>query len=329
MKKNLLLLLALVAMCVTIYAQPSALSIEIPGTHSAIVVDGFPDDALWSTEIDPQPFPYTFQDPRADAADIDATIQIAWSELGLLMYLDMTDDLLNLWTDGENTWEQDNDEFFYYFGEEGTWGADAEVTAVSGDSLFSQIRIQMTDEEVTTTDGRFCGEWAAAPFGPADLDSMEAMAVSTGFGWAIEVIMPWNMFAMTYPAEVGMKFGFDVCVGDADEAIRDNQLSLLNDSGTDAAWDNKSYLNTAILGEMPESNIPSYLVNRVSVYPTLVDNLIHVTGKVSSATIYNVTGQPVLSIKDNNIATIDVSALKAGIYFVSLNNVTTQKIVVR
>jgi hypothetical protein len=328
MKKNLLLLLALVAMCVTIYAQPSALSITIPGTTEAIVVDGFNDDDLWA-EIDPQPFPYSFQDPRADASDIDATIQIAWSDLGLLMYLDMTDDMENYWTSGENTWEQDNDEFFYYFGEEGTWGADAEVTAVAGDTLFSQIRIQLTDEYVTTTDGRFQGQWGAAPFGPADQDSMEAMAVTTGFGWAIEVIMPWNMFAMTFEPAEGMKFGFDVAIGDADESLRDNQLSLLNDSGTDAAYDNKSYLNTAILGEITESNVPSYLVNRVSVYPTLVDNLLHVTGKVNSVSIYNVTGQPVLSIKDNNIATIDVSALKAGIYFISLNNETTQKIVVR
>jgi hypothetical protein len=328
MKKNLLLLLALVAMCVTIYAQPSALSIDIPGTTETIVVDGFPDDALWSTEIDPQPFPYTFQDPRADASDIDATIQIAWSQLGLLMYLDMTDDMENYFAEGENTWEQDNDEFFFYFGEEGTWGADAEVTTVDGDSLFSQIRIQLTDEYVTITDGRFRGQWGAAPFGPAELDSMEAVATTTGFGWAIEVIMPWNMFAMTYAPEEGMKFGFDVCIGDADETLRDNQLSLLNDSGTDDAYENKSYLNTAILGEIP-TNITNHLVNRVSVYPTLVDNLLHVTGTVNSVSIYNVTGQPVLSIKDNNITTIDVSELKAGIYFISLNNETTQKIVVR
>jgi hypothetical protein len=322
MKKNLLLLLALVAMCVTIYAQPSALSVEIPGTTETIVVDGFADDALWSTEIDPQPFPYTYQEERADPADLDATIQLAWNELGLLIFIDITDDQENYFAEGENSWEQDNCEFFYYFGDEGTWGADAEVTAVAGDSLFSQIRIQMTDDYITRTDGRFRGEWVSAPFGPADLDSMEAMAVTSGFGWSLEVIFPWNMFAMTYPAAEGLKFGFDVSVGDADEALRDNQLTLLNDSKTDNAWDNKSFLNTAELGEMP-TNITNHLVNRVSVYPTLVDNLLHVTGKVSSATIYNVTGQPVLSIKDNNIATIDVSALKAGIYFISLNNVTS------
>jgi hypothetical protein len=327
MKKNLLLLLALVAMCVTTYAQPSALSITIPGTSDAITVDGYADDAVW-VGIEPEEFPYTYQEERADPADLDATIQLAWSELGLMIFIDITDDQENYFTSGENSWEQDNCEFFYYFGEEGTWGADAEVTAVSGDSLFSQIRCQLTDEYETVTDGRFCGNWESAPFGSADTGAMEAMAVTTGFGWSLEVIFPWEMFALTYQPEEDVKFGFDVSVGDADEALRDNQLSLLNDSKTDNAWDNKSFLNTAILGEMP-TNIANHLANRVSVYPTLVDNLLHVTGKVNSVSIYNVTGQPVLSIKDNNIATIDVSALKAGIYFISLNNETTQKIVVR
>jgi hypothetical protein len=327
MRKNFLLFLALFAMCATVLGQPSDIEIEIPGTNEAIVVDGYADDDLWA-EIDPQGFPYSIQDPRADPSDIDATLQIAWSPLGLLMFLDMTDDQENYFADGENTWEQDNDEFFYYFGEDGTWGADAEVTAVSGDSLFSQIRIQLTDAYESITDGRFCGNWGSAPVGSADTGAMEFMCVTTGFGWAIEVIMPWAMFYMTNPAEEGLHFGFEVAVGDADESLRDNQLMLLNDSGEDNAWDNKSWLNTAILGALPESNVPNYFVNRVSVYPTLVDDVINLTGKVTSVTIYNVTGQPVLTLKENDITTVDVSELKSGIYFVTLNNEATQKIVV-
>jgi hypothetical protein len=328
MKKNLLLVLALVAMCVTVYSQPGPHSVTFTGTNEAITIDGYNDEAFWS-DCDPLPFPYTYQDPRAEASDIDAAIQLAWSTAGIMIYLDITDDVENYFTEGDNTWEQDNAEFLFYFGEEGTWGADAEVTAVAGDTLFSQIRIQLTDAYETVTDGRYEGNWGAAPFGSADSGEMEAMAISTGFGWAVEVIMPWEMFALTYQPEAGLKFGFEVAVGDADETLRDNQLSLMNDSGEDNAYDNKAYLNTGELGDLPESNVPSYFVNRVSVYPTLVDNLLNLTGKVNSVTIYNVTGQPVLSVKDNNITTVDVSALKAGIYFVSLNNETTQKIVVR
>ena len=328
MKKNLLFVIAFVAMCVTVLAQPSPMSITIDGTTKAIEVDGFADDDLWA-EVAGLSFDYSFQEPKAELYDIDATLQIAWNEVGLLIFLDITDDVENYFASGENTWMQDNAEFFFYFGEEGTWGAEAEVTTVSGDTLFSQIRLQLTDEYETTTDGRFKGQWGAAPTGSADSAEMEAMAVPSAIGWSVEVIMPWAMFDKTYEPEEDIKFGFEVCIGDADETERDNQLSLMNDSGTDMAYDNKSYLNTAVLGEVIAVYIPSYFVNTVTIYPTVVDNLLNLTGKVTSLTIYNVTGQSVLTVKDNNITTVDVSELQPGIYFVNLNNETTQKIIVR
>ncbi len=328
MRKNLLFIIALVAMCVRVAAQLSPMSITIDGTTKTIEVDGFADDDLWY-EVGGLSFDYSFQEPKAELFDIDATLQIAWNQVGLLIFLDITDDQENYFTEGDNTWEQDNSEFFFYFGEDGTWGPDAEVTTVDNDTLFSQIRLQLTDEYETTTDGRFKGTWGAAPTGPADSAKMEAVAVPSASGWSLEAIMPWAMFSKTYEVEVGMKFGFEVCIGDADETLRDNQLSLLNDSGTDDAYENKSYLNTAILGEVIAVYIPSYFVNTVCIYPTLVDNLLNLTGKVTSLTIYNVSGQAVLSVKDDSITTVDVSELQPGIYFVNLNNETTQKIVVR
>jgi hypothetical protein len=241
MKKNLLLVIVFITTCATFLAQeyPSPMSITIAGTNKAIEVDGFADDDLWA-DIDILSFDYSYQDPKADLSDIDATLQIAWNEVGLLIFVDIIDDMENYFASGENTWEQDNAEFFFYFGEEGTWGADAEVTGIDNDTLFCQIRLQLTDEYETTTDGRFKGTWSAAPTGSADSAKMEAVAVPSTTGWSVEVIMPWAMFSMTYAPEVYLKFGFEVAVGDADEGIRDNQLSLLNDSGTDEAYENKA-----------------------------------------------------------------------------------------
>jgi len=86
-----------VTTCATFLAQeyPSPMSITIAGTNKAIEVDGFADDDLW--------------------ADIDATLQIAWNEVGLLIFMDIIDDMENYFASGENTWEQDNAEFFQVF----------------------------------------------------------------------------------------------------------------------------------------------------------------------------------------------------------------------
>jgi hypothetical protein len=332
MKRNLLFIIALAAMYVSVIAQPypTPVEITITGTNRAIEVDGYPDEDLWN-DIIPLTYDFSFQDPAPEESDLSGSLMISWSELGLLVFLDVNDDVQNYWHDGENTWMQDNCEFFVYFGEEGTWGPDAEVSAVASDSCFSQIRIQLTDEYETHVDGRYLGEWVAPPAGPADSGMLETVAIPTGFGWSVEAIMPWTLFPKKfYEPAVGMKFGIEGTLADADETQRDMQRALTNDSGQDLAYDDKKYLATGILGNITSfSNITDNFVSTVSVYPTVVDNELNLKGDVNSLTIYDVTGQTVLSFKDNNITTVDVSALQPGIYFVNLNNNTTQKIIVR
>ncbi len=331
MKKNLLLFIALIAMCVSVFAQPTPVDVPIEGTNRTIEVDGYPDEGLW-TDIIPMTYDLSFQDPPPTESDVSASLMIAWSDLGLLIFLDVTDDVENYLASGENTWMQDNTEFFFYFGEEGTWGPEAVESAVDGDSLFSQIRLQLTDDYGTNVDGRYLGNWGGPPTGPAaDSGLCEAMCVTTGFGWSVEAIFPWALFPKKfYEPAVGMKFGIESTIADADETERDFQLALTNDSGEDLAYDNKTYLATGILGEVTSlTNVQDKLVNTVSVYPTIVDKLLNFTGDVNKLTIYDVTGQTVLSFEDNNITTFDVSILQPGIYFVNLNDNTTQKIVVR
>ncbi len=327
MKKNLLCVIALIAMCITLFAQPSPMSITIAGTNMTIEVDGYEDDDIW-VDAEVLSFDYTLE---GTADDVEGALQLAWNEQGILMMLVVTDDVGNYFTEGENDWMVDCTEVFFYFGEEGTWGADAEVTAVSGDSLFSQIRMELNDLEETVLGGRYLGNWGGPELGLADSGQCEALAVVTGAGWSVEAIIPWALFPkMAYQPAEGVKFGFEAKVADADDNPRDCQISLLNDTQDDLSYDNKKYLNTAELGAVTIlSNLPSHFVNTVSVYPTLVDNELNLTGDVNSLTIYDVTGQTVLSFKDNNITTVDVSALQPGIYFVNLNNNITQKIVVR
>jgi hypothetical protein len=328
MKKSLLLVIAFIAMSAMAFSQMTARSITIAGTNRTIEIDGYDDDDLWF-DCEVLPFEFSHTD-MPDPDDCSAQLQIAWNELGLLVMLIITDNQENYFAEGENAWEQDNTEFFFYFGEEGSWGPETAETAVASDSMFSQIRINLTDDYATRLDGRYLGEWGGPAPGSADTGACELLAVQTGTGWNVEGIMPWALFPKKfYEPGVGMKFGFEQTVGDADETIKDAILSLLNDSGTDDAYDNRSYINTAELGEITLlSNIPSHSVNTASVYPTIVDNELNLTGDVNSLVIYDVTGQAVLSFKDNSIKTVDVSALQPGIYFVNLNDKTTQKIIV-
>jgi hypothetical protein len=329
MKKNLLFVITFVTMCVTVLAQPSPMEVTIEGTNRTIEVDGYEDDDLW-IDIEVLTFDYAIQGTMPGPGDCDGSLQVAWNEQGFLMMLIVTDDVGNYFAEGENSWEQDNLEIFFYFGEEGTWGPDAEITTVASDTLFTQIRMQLTDEEGTRLDGRYLGEYGGPVNGDADTGACEVLAVVTGGGWNVEAIMPWTIFGMTSEPAEGMLFGFEAKVSDADESNRDLQISLMNDTQDDLSYDNKKYLNTGILGAVTNlSNLPSRFVNTVSVYPTLVDNELNLTGVVNSLTIYDVTGQTVLSFKDNNITTVDVSALQPGIYFVNLNNNTTQKIIIR
>lgn len=329
MKKNLLFVIALIAMCVKVFAQPSAMEVTIEGTNMTIEVDGYDDEDLWA-DVEILTFDYTIEGTRPGPEDFDASLQVAWNEQGILMMLIVADDMGNWWVDGENTWTQDNLEIFFYFGEEGTWGADAEVTTVASDTLFTQIRMQLTDDEETNLDGRYLGEYGGPVNGDADTGACEALAVVTGGGWNIEAIMPWDIFGMTYEPAEGMAFGFEAKLSDADEADRDLQISLMNDTQDDLSYDNKKYLNTGILGAVTIlNNLPSNFINTVSVYPTIVDNELNLRGDVKSLTIYDVTGQTVLSFKDSNITTVDVSSLQPGIYFVNLNDKATQKIIVR
>jgi hypothetical protein len=327
MKRNLLFVLAFVAMCFQVSAQdalPGAYSTSIKKTSMDIEVDGYPDDDVWSA-AEEMAFPFTLQEDFIAETDFSATVKLAWKEgLGLYIYITAIDDMEHFLEEGGTTYNRDNVEYFFYWGSEGDWGPETEVTAVENDTLYNQLRLQLKDDYTTAHDGRFKGAWASAPLGAAADGNLEAVANATGSGWDIEAIFPFAMFAMKEEAVDDLMFGFDISIGDADEADRDFQLTLMNDSKADLAWNNKAYLNTGILSGTYLTSIEDARVANVAVYPTLVNDVINLRGEVSNVAIYNTVGQVVMSIEDVNSTTINVSELKSGIYFVDVDGQTTK-----
>ena len=126
--------------------------------------------------------------------------------------------------------------------------------------------------------------------------------------------------------------GFDICIGDADKGNRDNQLSLLNDSKHDLAWNNKAYLNTAIAhdwdfvcGECLSIENNTKNNSMAYIYPTLVENHLNLEN-VKSIQIISLSGQMILNVQNpGNI--LDVSWMEKGVYFVRFNGRKVVKIV--
>lgn len=309
---------------------PTPITFEIGYCDSMPVVDAVNDDFTWGEEI---PFMYTFQTEMPEEEDLSAYLQIAWNESGLFMYIQVIDEFEKFLEDGGNTWEYDCIEIFFYFGND--FGPEAKETEVEGDSLYSQIRLQLTDDYEVATDGRFQGEWGAAPLGLAENGEMEAFLQTTGSvyvydGYDLEVIFPWDMFAMLNDPVENMEFGFEIIIQDGDETSHSYQLSLLNDSGDDQAWDNKAYLNTAKLSSATAcncapDNVNSNILNNKFITPTIVSDQLYLKN-VSFIEIINISGQ-VLLHANNPGGSLDVSWLKKGIYFVRTNEKYITKII--
>ena len=327
MKRNLLFVIALVAFVFNAVAQDgtdmTAATTTFYKTNQDIEVNGYSDDALWGAVdvldvLNPKPA------EASNETDFSATLQVAWKEgVGVYLYLTVIDDVESFWVDGD-TYQRDNAEFFFYWGDAGTWGPGTEVTAVDNDTLFNQLRIQLDANYATIHDGRYKGAWAGATLGSAADGNLEAVATATSSGWDIEAIFPFAMFAIKPEIVDDLTFGFAVSLGDADEADRDFQLFLTDDSGQDLAWNNKAYLNTGVLSGTYVNAVENVKVSNVAVYPTLVSDVLNLKGEVSNLSIYNTVGQVVLSIDDVNTSTIDVSGLQSGIYFVEVDGETTK-----
>jgi hypothetical protein len=319
MKKLRLLSLAMVATYLTAGAQITPKSIDIYKTESAITVDAVDDEALWGT-ITPLDFPFTMQATMPDPSDLSAKLKLAWSDLGLLFFVKVTDDQHNFWSaDKPNTYEYDNVEIFFYFGEEGKWGPGGEAGA-SG-THWSQLRVQLNTDEDTHVTGNHQGTWSNPPVGSASEGEMEAAAAISLNGWDAEVIFPWAMFDMLTPPGHNVKFGFEVIVADADETTRDYQVALMNDSKVDMAWNDKTLIGTAVLkieGYVSAVNLEN---SKLRIYPTVTTDVVRIS-EASDLTLINTIGQVVLSKKQVN--QIDLSGLNNGVYYLKVKNETVK-----
>lgn len=330
MKKSLLFVVMLAAYGIALFAQPSAdKPFDVPMTNLEVTVDGFPDEDLWS-KLDVHENEFwaagAFENPP-DPSDLAVTWQLAWNDVGLLLFVKVTDDVWNPYPGEGNTYAYDNVELFLYFGDD--FGPDAEVTAVDGDEFFNQIRMQLNIDDETISDGRIMGAWGAMTLGTAP-DGLEFAINNALVGeWHLEAIVPWEQLAQKNEVAEGMTFGYELAIGDADEAERDAISVFMNDTGSDLAWNNKAYLCTATLTGVSASVNDLSRNAQLSVYPTLATDVLNLKGNVTSVEIYNTVGQRVLSAENLSSNQLDISSLQRGVYMVTLNNEYTQKIVVR
>ncbi len=340
---------------------PSPRSISISHADCKVEINGSRSDDVWSL-AEVHELPYSAYGTTVIASNLYAELQIVWNtNLGIYAFVHVEDNIdwffdaywysldeeenENLiYTDGP--WHRDNVEFFFFWGNEGEWGPEQNSSSTS-DSVWSQIRFNVCyyDEGELETcltvyapglddDDNF---YLGTPGSNSDKKIIDAVAVSTSTGWDLEVNFPFDIFAKRTDlnSEKNIPIGFECFVNDAELGIKHSaQLFLLNDSGVPALWNNRRFLNTAILQSPNSANItecePASISNfngeQVPLFKT-IPNGIFVLQEIYKIRIYNLSGS--LLFHKQYLAQGQYQFdLNPGIYIVFVNDAFVEKMIV-
>ena len=289
---------------------------EVKKAENAPVIDGDPSE--WANVLSSyyEIKTITTGDDTKGLSDTYGFWQAVWNDTALFVYVNVVDedmitlpeahDILEIYVSMDNLKDK------------GGWG---ELPEENGPKWgpATQYQLEWLDTTIFHANGEGEGtdslvKWAAVP-------------VKDSLGYNFEVAFPWSSLQEGWEAEVNKVISWDIDIADIDEG---------DDVKTDQYWNNwekglwKSMANSGDLklvegpaGILGETNIHSTIKTNMEVYPNPVYSNLRIQNNkgIESVKIYNLLGQPVLEMKPGtNKVNLDIKNLKAGIYFIYVND---------
>lgn len=344
--KKCLLILILVVFTHLIHSQPipPVKVADCPGITEVPVIDGLADEGFWSDDQTLTIFSLSSEADWNGDADFRPTMKFAWGWSYFYTYVYMTDEVDHSWdgTNG-NAWEFDNVEWFFQL--------DTQTVPTTYTDNTIQMRFNRGDAGFQSSTFRS---------GITEEDFLW-YSENTPDGWVVECAIPWTniMPDGSLPEdihdwiEIGGLIGFDLSCADSDG---DDPLVGARGTGTQTAWDedgepgdvtdgteDNAWNNTSVFGYLylddgliedrwPDS-IPEAINEHsenleIKLFPNPVFDKFYLTEKnqYSGLDIYSAKGELVLKKVITN-SSIDVSALKPGIYIAVFDNIETIKFI--
>lgn len=171
-----------------LFDVPRLSNINIDGNHSDWSDRGFRVGIITSVEGEMLP-----------AADFNSDFRLGWDERGLLLLLNVSDDIAVEEPDESQLWQRDSVELFIAT-KRGSSQYYQVVISPGLDSKYSNLRKQIQDHRADKSS-------------PEKL-AVDAERVKTESGYILEVLLPWQNLAMEPKA--GHEIGFQLYVNDAD-----------------------------------------------------------------------------------------------------------------
>lgn len=305
--------MAMVAMSQFAFAaKPSPLTTTVL-TGAAPVMDGQDSDAAWATAT-AQPINLIFKGEEsgfgADGfGDLDATFKVLESGSKLYFLFKVSDD--NITQDPDGHWLGDKVEI--YFGLPGY-----DKTKGAGAANARQFAIKAQDD-VTVI-----GENGSNNYAPAS-DKLETNGVERGYseyddftGYTMEISIDRAIALESVPAGT---IAFDVCVADNDELAGESGVryrkSWYNQGEVNELWGSMDGAGSLNLNLATQTTSLNSVKEGISY--SIVNNILSVnTSDKIQFEVYDVAGKKVLQATNTN--TLNVEALKAGVYFTKVKS---------
>lgn len=247
----------------------------------------------------------------------------------LYLYIDVTDDVIVPMTDpdadGAQVWMNDGVEIFVDI-------LDRRIANKRISSEQHQLRFNIERESADTSAlAHYVAGWGD---------------IKGATSYQLEIALPWGGICqgavdsadvekfVADSIKAGKEIAFEISIIDAEpENARKSLLNWSNDTGEDQAYENSEFYGQLVLGassatKKVERNLTA------KVYPNPANSSLTVSLEgMTSIAIYNITGQQVMVYQvDNDITTVNVSSLSAGMYMVEVNTdngIAIQKVTIR
>ena len=367
-KLNLLLIAIFFSSTLAVMAQETPS--ETPGWERAtytigtlfeyegeIVIDGLADESFWD-EIDSQELRFDVSNAweASGATDIDPELQssgnyhLSWKtamdEEFIYFFFEIIDDDLQSRSmhPGDNAWDNDNIEIFFFFDD------DLDFSEEGGLTFASQLRIWV-DLDEQTGDTLTAGGWASGILnGETRLDGdnyqplgFKTKTVATDNGFNVEARIPWILIHETdldynlgyYDdddqwVDANIKddltmFQFDIQGADRDADPPGERHFMGSWSGNwNRPWQSTQGYGVYTVGEeIVLTNVASLSKNSIKMYPNPARNVLNVENLegITHVSIKNLIGQEVYKTTTNDARiTLDINDLRTGVYLISITD---------
>ena len=317
-KLSSLIAIAIIAVAPALNAAQPTIPLLISPTTTAPTIDGSDADATW-TSVTAQPINVMFKGETvgfdADGSgDLDATLKFTFDKDKLYFLIKVLDDVVT--TDPAQHWVGDKVEL--YFGLAGYKPTDGAHSLYTRQFDFAAS----TDPNVLHGLLSYIGSGAAAT------DGIENAFAEIDGGYIIEVSLDRTIALNSVPdmAEIA----FDLCIADNDvvggAGVR-YRKSWYNDGAVAELWNNMTGAGKVKLNGDTGFSAINNAIQSDFKYSLTKNALTLKTIENANITLFDVTGSQIQLAKNTN--KIDISKLKSGVYFATVqnaNNILIRKI---